>query len=329
MLPKQVQEMVEQAQEAEKGLFGDHPPQEDEGTQPDEGVEGQEPETPEVPEDAPPTEEIPVGEEGEEPSGEEPPSGDVDWEHKYRVLQGKYNAEVPRLHKELKQLKREKEELLARLSLLEQMVVQLQAQQTAAPSAEPATAQPEEEEEELKLLKENYPEVYNAITKLLEKTIHKQVEPKLHEVSEQTFYTQLTTIVPDWQSINTDPEFIEWLNQADPISGFTRMQLLRQAYEQKDVNRVARFFIAYKEEKQKAQQSASTPPPAAKNVAPPQRKTAPSSPTGRGSKKVFKQSEVEEFYKLAAMGKIPLDERKRMEEEILRAVMENRILYGK
>ena len=44
-----------------------------------------------------------VSEDTQEEHDDSPPP--VDWEHKFRVLQGKYDAEVPRLTQEIRQIK--------------------------------------------------------------------------------------------------------------------------------------------------------------------------------------------------------------------------------
>ena len=339
VIPKQIQDMVDKATELEKKFGETNPP---EAAEEGEQQEGQGAVT-EVPEDIPGEDvtaqfesQEDASEEGEEAQQEEPEKP-VDWEHKYKVLQGKYNAEVPRLHKEIKALKKEKEDLLARIQLLEQMVMQMQATQMQAPAPTPQPTPTEEvEDDDLKALKENYPEVYNALQKLLSKQVATEIKPQIEQVAEQTFYTQLSALVPDWQTINVDPKFLAWLNQVDPVSGYTKHQLLRMAYEERDAVKVARFFQAYKQEQQQqvsAEEASTTPttpstPPATKAAAPPHRRTA-ANPARRTNKRVYKQSEIEAFYRDAALGKIPPDEWRNLEKELVAAVVEGRVLYNK
>lgn len=62
------------------------------------------------------------------------------------------------------------------------------------------------------------------------------------------FLHKLTRLVPDWQAINNDPNFLDWLRQTDPSSQITRHDQLSEAYAKKNVESVAYFFIRYKNE---------------------------------------------------------------------------------
>lgn len=246
-----------------------------------------------------------------------------DWEHKYKVLKGKYDSEVPRLIKELKRLRREKEELSSRLDLLEKMVTMQKI--SSAPSEE---EKKEEEDEEIKKFKEDYPDIYKAMEKLLMKKFGK-VENRIKDMStqmtQQQFFAQLTALVPEWQKLNTDPDFLDWLQEVDPSSGYTRHQLMLYAYNQMDVNGVARWFKKYLSEvenkmNEKEQSLAS------KNVAPPHRKITKASEL---PKRTYTESEIRKFYTDVALGKIPPDKREKLEEEYTRALLEGRVIFGK
>jgi hypothetical protein len=50
-----------------------------------------------------------------EPPPPPPPPPAEDWEHKYRVLQGKYNSEVPRLSGQVSSLQAQLDELTAKM----------------------------------------------------------------------------------------------------------------------------------------------------------------------------------------------------------------------
>jgi len=287
-------------------------------------LEGQGAEQPQEP--APQEQEAVSGETVQQPS-EQPPEQE-DWEHKYRVLKGKYDKEVPRLHKEIKQLRREKEELYRRLELLER-VVSMQKQQSETPQA----PQVEEEDEEIKKFKEDYPEIYRAIERILQKKVLSKVEKELGDLSknvtEQQFYAQLTSLVPEWRELNTDPDFLAWLQEEEGDTGLTRHQLMLSAYEQGNAPAVAKFFKRYlaQQRNNDSEPVEKKPAPATKNVAPPHRKT--SSSVREGAKKIFKESEINEFYRLCALGKISPEQREKMEKEIIDALVEGRVLLGK
>lgn len=247
-----------------------------------------------------------------------------DWQHKYEVLKGKYDKEVPRLHREIKLLKREKEDLLKRLALLESVVTNIQQQQRQAPQAPSQDI----EDEELKRFAEEYPEVYKSVAKLLEKklkTVEATVQSQASMMAQQNFYSRLTALVPDWERLNTDPDFIDWLQEPEGETGFTRHQLMLMAFEKGDADRVASFFKRFIAQSQQDGSQSPYKARADKNVYPPQRKQVQQEP----SKKMFTESEIKEFYRLSALGKIDPKKKQALEAEILSALAENRVIYGK
>lgn len=263
----------------------------------------------------------------EEPTAIEEPAPQVeeDWKHKYEVLKGKYDSEVPRLLKEMKRLKREKQELATRLDLLEKMLL---TRETS--SAPPSRKEEEEEDEEVKKLKEEYPDIYRAIEKVLRKkigTVENKVKDMTTQMTQQQFIAQLTAIVPEWQRLNTDPDFLDWLQEEDPSTGYTRHQLMLYAYNNGDVNGVARWFKKYLAEvENKPVEVTKKMAEATKNVSPPHRRQ---SRTGETPARVYKASEIRDFYTKVALGRISPEEQKKREEEYIRAILEGRVLLEK
>lgn len=52
-------------------------------------------------------------------------------------------------------------------------------------------------------------------------------------------------LVPDWQEINTDQRFMDWVKLPDLFSGAIRQQLMQEAWNNGDGVRVAAFFRAF------------------------------------------------------------------------------------
>lgn len=59
------------------------------------------------------------------------------------------------------------------------------------------------------------------------------------------FLNRLATLVPNWESINNDPEFIKYLDGVDDASGYPRMTIFRNAEQSNDVGRVAQIMKDY------------------------------------------------------------------------------------
>jgi len=194
------------------------------------------------------------------PVKEEP----VDFEQKYKVLQGKYDSEVPGLQEALSG---------ANETIASQNKIIASAQPGKPPgegevekSAEEKAAE-EAAEAKTELKVEDF-EGYGAemiemvtLVKDQAKTIKTQDE-KLKKIDERqeesedrviesdtkTFYTKLTELVEDWQTINKSPEFLDWLAKKDPFVGLTRHTLLEDAHSTLDLDRVAHFFTAFKKD---------------------------------------------------------------------------------
>lgn len=86
------------------------------------------------------------------------------------------------------------------------------------------------------------------------------------------FLAKLEGLVPDYREINVNPSFINYMEEADADSGFTRKYIFKQAEALGDVGRVAQFFKEFKastnkrteklEEKVTPSNSQSSPKPA-------------------------------------------------------------------
>ena len=101
-LPKAVQRMAEQADQMVEeiiGKAGDEPAIAETGTVPEQQVE------------QPAQQQAPAPEVVEKQSS-------TDWEHKYRTIQSKFDAEVPRLHSNVRDLTKRVNDLLAELESL-------------------------------------------------------------------------------------------------------------------------------------------------------------------------------------------------------------------
>ena len=60
------------------------------------------------------------------------------------------------------------------------------------------------------------------------------------------FLAKLGNAVSDYQDIDTDPNFLKWMDGIDEMSGLTRKKIFLQSRDLGDVGRVAGFFNDYK-----------------------------------------------------------------------------------
>jgi hypothetical protein len=191
-----------------------------------------------------------------------------DWQGKYQVLQGKYNTEVPALHKALAEANGTINHLNGIVQNISMRVQQLEAAPPVAPTPAPAPVLPQftppaaaPESPALPSLDPELFEGYGNEMVDMVKLVNTQAEyieslrAQMGQVGERvelsakdTFYAQLDQVIPGWEYANTDPSYIQWLQHPDPFAGIARQQLLTNAFEALDAQRVARFFLAWKQE---------------------------------------------------------------------------------
>jgi hypothetical protein len=248
--------------------------------------------------------------------GSTPPpatGADDQLEHRYKVLQGKYNSEVPRLSAENKDLKN-------RLQDLEQ---QFETMKNAKPP-EPLVKQEEIDEygeglidvarriarEELAAKQSEIDSLKSRIDSLSNVTTQKV---------ETDFFASLTGMVPEWEQINQDPQFLTWLDEMDELAGETRQSLLSRAEKSRDAARTAKFFNAYK--KTSSTWAAKATTALDQQVAPPTNKAPQTPPT----KRVWTRAEVNTFYQRMRRGDVSDADAIAIEADIHAAQIEGRI----
>jgi hypothetical protein len=167
------------------------------------------------------------------------------FKHKYEVLQGKYNTEIPRLQAELSAALIEKERLANR--------------GVDDPIKKAVDTKVDELEEEIKGLQEEYPNLFKGFDALITKRVNESLRPLQSTVDtvvessarseHQKYLDSLDRDMPAWRDINKSPEFKEWLNIKDRYSGVERLGLLSNAYRAFNVTLTKAFFEDFANEK--------------------------------------------------------------------------------
>lgn len=241
--------------------------------------------------------------------------GDEKWEARFKTLSGKYNAEVPRLHAAIK-------ERDSKLNSLTEEVEALKVRM-AAP-------------QEKLVSTEEVSEFGEPLVDLIRRAAREEVQAKDGEVKELqrkleslmgatnanvevSFYDRLASQVPDWQTINDDPEFHTWLSEVDDLTGSQRQDILSQAEEKRDADRVARFFKAFKKVHQ--DRSAESSASLESQVAPEATRT-PDVPKG---KKLWTRAEIAAFYAADRRGAYTEEQASAIDAEIQSAIREQRV----
>lgn len=264
-----------------------------------------------------------------EPEQGTPPQGPPQdsFEHKYKVLQGKYNAEIPRFQQQISEL----------YSELSRVRAERDQQQQQGPQQPEATSVEGVDPDDLSEYGEEFGKLAKSFNALLEQ--NKTLQSKLSSIEnstqqvqqdqvsnkEEQFWGKLSQQVPNWEEINQNQDFLNWLTQEDPVSGTQRQQILEHHHKAMDANRVAGVFKAWMQESGQGQkQSPSKAEP--KNVQPEQtRADQPSQQTQTG--RTWTKAQIKKHYddQIKGLWNSREDEWKKIEREIHQAVQEGRV----
>lgn len=295
--------------------------------------------------------EQPSQDEQEAPAKPEPEAPKQDderlWEQRYKSFKGQADAELGRMNQRVKEADQRSSQLEKQLQALQQKLESLeetkQEEQARRQELEYQVT-PEEVEtygqELIDVQRKVAHQVLNDARKvwdverqsLLNRIEELQqsvgnVSQSVGDTAKQHFFAQLTQAVPEWQTVNQDQGFIEWLSEADDFSGLKRQQILDAAAERNDVARVAHVFRAYMQQTgQAAQQPSGKQQELARQVSPSKaRGSSGNAATETRGKKVWSQAEIGQFYDQLARGRLSQDEASKIEHEINQAVAEGRV----
>lgn len=292
-LPKAVQRQVEAA---EALLAESNKP-----------VEPTAPETPSAPDPAPAAEQVVPPAPDAAPAPVKPAPTEETWESRYKSLQGLFNARIPELQGQNKELATKLQAVMERLDTL--------TKQPPAPTDAPQKTVVDPKDVEnfgqdlVEMVQRQTQAVLTSVAGRLDGVV-KDFEKRLAAVeqalkgttqtvavtAEEVFFTKLAAQVPDWEQINADERFLAWLAEVDPVYGQPRQAALSAAQQAMDVGRVVAVFNAFKAllpQKPKTD-------PLAKQVSPKSNASAPPAPT---EKPVITQQQVQAFYHDVATGK--------------------------
>jgi hypothetical protein len=260
---------------------------------------------------------------------------------KYKTLQGMYNAEVPRLHQQNR-------EMSNRVQQMEQLLASLSAQQTSAQSqqiVEKIVTDKDVEEygesldvmrkvsrEELIPMEQRFTQMEQMFRQMQTNVVPQvQAVAQRQQVSaEQGFWAELTSVVPNFRQINDNDAFQSWLLSADPLTGITRQTYLDDAQRSLDAKRVANFFRAWLESTGQAavaQSTGRTQNSELEKQVTPGRSRNTGTPATTNQGKMYSPQDIQKFFNDVRTGKYKgrEPERDRIERDIFAAQRENRI----
>ena len=245
-LPRQVQAQLAEVEELEKTLNAQ--------TEAPKKKKAKEPKVSEVtPEDTeaevPVEAEAAVEPEEAKPADTSPTDVADEFEQKYKTLRGKYDAEVPRLHSQVK-------DLTAKLNNLSESLTAKPKEPTKPKEKVSYVTDEDRAEfgEELigvqrrvaQEVSQEYEGRFEQQSAIIEQ-LQQQLKVTGNQVGEMSFSQKLSQIVPDFASIDNDERWVEWLNEYDPMLRGPRRDQAAQAFNTGDAEAVAHYVKLWKE----------------------------------------------------------------------------------
>jgi len=209
-----------------------------------------------------------------------------DFEAKYKTLQGKYNAEIPRLNQQIRTLQEQ-------LQALEEQT------NNQGPDEPDYTIDPESLSE--------YGEEFGTLAKQINqlaaenKTLKEQLGTVEKTQGETAYEWYINSVAmklkengKDFNKMNSDPDFLTWLQEVHPFTGRPRHESLQAAERAMDVGQTMRIFKEYLGTANPTQEA--KPPP---NVQPsynnPGSDTKPPIPGSQG--RIWTRADIQKLYK--------------------------------
>ena len=329
-LPQALQRQLEEAEALEKAL-----------TQPEE------PETPEVQDqqteiDATQSQELqaepsPEAQQPEEvPPLKAKPGKEEDaeyWRSRATSMYGINQAQTQQLH-----------ELRNQVSVLTNEIANLKSKQEAPAQQDPLVTDKDVEtfgsdliDLQERVAKKAVAEARGQFQAVIDKQAEyiKQLEAKVGVVDQQVaataqdrFYEALARQVPDWEQVNGDNRFLQWLGEVDQMTGVSRQAYLDDAANRMDLARVAAIFTAFKQTVAPAPQKANVAPERKQEL---ERQVAPSkskasAPTESG-KRIWSRAEFEKAMDPRYTKHMSKEQAAELEAELDLAVAEGRVQF--
>lgn len=252
------------------------------------------------------------------------------WKNRATVAENRFNVSKPKYDSNIYQLKQENLQLQEdRVSLKKELNDLRQKSKSPSGSMDKLFTQETIDvlgEETVNAIKNAITETNTKVDQQEQKFIQDQLKSEEIRIQGenarqyQVFIEKLTEIVPNQTAINSNPKFLEYLNEPNAV-GVPRINLLRVAEKAKDVERVASFF----QEFEKTQVKPKSKDSIMNRVAP--GSTSSSETNSSVVPTNITTAFVDTFYKDVVKGKYKgrYTEQTKIEKLIDKAYMENRI----
>ena len=261
------------------------------------------------------------------PTPTEPVAAEEKWEQKYKTLKGMYDAEVPRLHADLRDLKAQVDSLRKASETKPVEPAKPKAAEKLVTDADVEAFGSDLIEVQRKVAREVAAEFRGELDAMRAENekLREQLTSTGTQVSEASFEQRLYRMVPDFEAVNVDPKWIAWLNEVDPLLRAPRSSVAQQAFNRGDAEGVAHYVSLFRQGGKPVEPTADKTNELELQIQP--NRSATSTPPTSQKGKVYTNADIEKMFRkatdLGVKGRV--DEAKKLEAEIDAAFMEGRV----
>ncbi len=253
------------------------------------------------------------------------------FKQKYATLRGKYDAEVPRLHQQVKELTDQMNAIREEA----QAAKKAEAEKPKEKVSYVTDADREEYGDDLidfqrrvaKEVSQDYEERFEQQSRVIQ-DLQSKISNTDSQVGEVGFTQKLNALVPGFDQLDSDERWVAWLNEIDPMTRGPRRDQAQAAFNSGDAEAVAHYVSLFrgsvepvangKSDRQTELEKQVTPSRSASTVA---------SKSSNNSSKIYSEKELDRGWTkirdLNSQGKY--DDAEKLEAELTVAYMEGRV----
>lgn len=325
-LPKQVQKQLDEVEELEKQLEAQG---EDEVKKKKTSKKSKAEDTEvEVTDDEPIEEPVAVEATPADDSKEEVSES---FKQKYATLRGKYDAEVPRLHQQVKELT----DQMNAIRREAEAAKKVEAEKPKEKVSYVTDADREEYGDDLidfqrrvaKEASQEYEDRFEQQAKVIEQ-LQQQISNTGNQVGEVGFTQKLNALVPGFDQLDNDERWVAWLNEYDPMTRGPRRDQAQAAFNAGDAEAVAHYVGLFRESVEPvANGKSDRDTELEKQVTPSRSASTVTNKSSSKNSKVYSEKELNNAWTkirtLNTQGKY--DDAEKLEAELTAAYMEGRV----
>lgn len=253
------------------------------------------------------------------------------FKQKYATLRGKYDAEVPRLHQQVKELT----DQMNAIRHEAEAAKKAEAEKPKEKVSYVTDADREEYGDDLidfqrrvaKEASQEYEDRFEQQARVIEE-LKKQISNTGSQVGEVGFTQKLNALVPGFDQLDNDERWVAWLNEYDPMTRGPRRDQAQAAFNAGDAEAVAHYVGLFRESVEPvANGKSDRDTELEKQVTPSRSASTVTNKSSSKNSKVYSERELNNAWTkirtLNTQGKY--DDAEKLEAELTAAYMEGRV----